>query len=159
MAPNAQAAYLNTHFDGMDPKGLILMLYDGAIKHLRLAREGIRENNIPKRGENLSRVIAIVSELNTCLDNNIHDESTDFLRGLYLSILLELPKVSLTNSVKTVDTAIAYIDRLREIWKHDVMGKPRLTPAASFDKTPPAPSGGYGKAFDEKAHVGKSISA
>ena len=36
--------YLNSHFDGMDPKKLILMLYDGALKHVQIVKQGIKEN-------------------------------------------------------------------------------------------------------------------
>ncbi len=118
--------YRNSHYDGMDPKKLILMLYEGALKHIRLANEGIRENNIPKRGENLSHAIAIITELNACLDTNIKDESIDFLRGLYSAILTELPKVSLNNDIKILDRSETYISQLKEIWEINVMGKQRV---------------------------------
>lgn len=122
-AGNACSTYLNAHYEGMEPKQLILMLYDGALKFLRLAKQGLEEKDIRKRGENLSKVIAIVSELNSSLDPNVKDSSIEFLRGLYATMLMELPRVSITNDVKTLDLTAAYLKRLREIWAHDVMGK------------------------------------
>lgn len=110
-------------YEGMDPNHLIQMLYAGCLKFLNLAKEGIESNDIPKRGENLGKAIAIISELNSCLDSKVKDESIEFLRGLYSAMLTELPKVSLSNDVKTIDTSISYITRLKEIWENDVMSK------------------------------------
>jgi flagellar protein FliS len=116
-------AYQNSQvYEGMDPKRLILMLYEGALKHLRLAKEGIQENDVKKRGEHLGRAISIVSGLNASLDSEIKDESIEFLRGLYNAILTELPKVSINNDVKTLERAFSYLERLKDIWEKDVIG-------------------------------------
>ncbi len=117
------ATYRNAHvYEGMDPQRLILMLYEGALKHIRLAKEGMEENDLKKRGEHLGRVIAIVSELNSSLDSKVQDESISFLRGLYAAMLRELPKVPVNNDVKTLDRTLAYLARLKDIWENDVMG-------------------------------------
>ena len=116
-------SYINNHYDGMSPEQLILMLYKGALDRLKLLKQGIEENDIQKRGENLSKVIAIISELNSSVDSKMNDEGTQFLRGLYEAILTELPKISLTNDIKTVTTTEAYISKLKETWETDVMGK------------------------------------
>ncbi|MGE3538605.1 MAG: flagellar export chaperone FliS [Candidatus Tectimicrobiota bacterium] len=107
-----------------DPKRLILMLYEGALEHLALTREGIEECNARKRGEHLSRAVAIISELYTALDPSVTDESIEFLRGLYQSMLVELARVAVTHEVQSVNLACRYLERLKEIWKHDVMGLP-----------------------------------
>ncbi len=123
-AATGYQTYRNNHFEGMDPNRLILMLYEGAIKHTRLAKEGIKGNNIQKRGEHTGRVIAIVSELNACLDENIKDESIDFLRGLYNAILTELPKVALNNDITILERTESYISKLKDVWENNVMKKP-----------------------------------
>ncbi len=141
-------AYLNNHYDGMDPQQLILMLYDGALKHLHHARIGVMEADPRKRGEHLSKVIAIVSELNASISPEFQDESTQFLRGLYNSILFELPKVSVTNDISILDQTTRYIQRLKNIWEQDVMGRSGSNAAASQAKPaqvnpPQAPASGY----------------
>jgi flagellar protein FliS len=113
--------YLSNHYEGMTPEQLILLLYKGALDRIELTRQGIKENDLQKRGENLSKVIAIVSELNAAVDPEMMDEGTRFLRGLYAAILAELPKVSVTNDIKILDRTTAYITRLKEIWEKDVM--------------------------------------
>ena len=60
----ARNAYLQAKVQPeTDPKRLILMLYEGALEHIRLAKEGIAEKNARKRGEHLSCAVAIVSTL------------------------------------------------------------------------------------------------
>lgn len=130
MAALAQVnTYLTNHYEGMTPEQLILLLYKGALDRIELTRQGIKEKNIQKRGENLSKVIAIVAELNAAVDPKMNDEGTRFLRGLYSAILTELPKVSVTNDVKILDRTAAYIGKLKEIWETDVMGRQADTKA------------------------------
>ncbi len=124
MAASAQInKYLNNHYEGMAPEQLILMLFKGTLDRIRLTWEGIEENDVKKRGENLSKTIAIISELNSSIDTTMNDESTQFLRGLYTAILSELPKVSINNDTQILKQTHSYISKLMEIWENDVMGK------------------------------------
>jgi len=108
-------------YDEMDPNRLILMLYEGAIKRIRLAKKGVEENDPKKRGENLGKAIAIVSELNASLDDSIKAEEIQFLKGLYAAMLVELPKVSVTNDLTTLDRSEKYLAELKRIWETTVM--------------------------------------
>ena len=120
-------------YDEMDPKRLILMLYEGAIKRIVFAREGIKKADPKLRGENLGKAIAIISELNACLDDNIKTEEVNFLRSLYSAMLVELPKVSVNGDIKTLDRAEKYLTELKRIWETTVINH------TSHSK--PAPSG------------------
>ncbi|NWH04947.1 flagellar export chaperone FliS [Desulfobacter latus] len=142
--------YMTNYYDGMTPEQLILLLFKGALDRIELARQGIKENNPRKRGENLGKVIAIVSELNTSVNTEMQDEGTRFLRGLYGAILVELPKVSISNDISILDRTEKYITRLKDIWESDVMHKPRQVeeavpkekraePATIKRSIPPAP--------------------
>ena len=103
-------------------QSLILMLYEGALEDLRLAKEAIEQHNARQRGEHLSRAVAIISTLLTSLDSNVTDEPIAFLRGLYQAMLVELSKVAVTHDVKVLDLAFRYLERLKQIWEQDVMG-------------------------------------
>ena len=143
--------YLTNHYEGMTPEQLILLLYKGALERIALTRKAIEENDIRKRGENVSRVIAIVAELNAAVDPEMQDEGTRFLRGLYTAILAELPKVSMSNDTAVLDRTEKYLTRLKAIWENDVMGKSK--PAAKKTGMAPVPEKknrtspvtGYGK--------------
>jgi flagellar protein FliS len=105
----------------MDPQKLILLLYKEALKRLKMAKMALEENNPCKRGENLGRAIAIISELHSSLDTSVDSDEIHFLKNLYEAILTELPKVSINNDVKIIDTTIAYFERLKDIWENNVM--------------------------------------
>jgi flagellar protein FliS len=113
------------------------LLFNGALNRMKLAREGIEAGDIQKKGENLSKAIAIISELNASVDSTITDESTRFLRGIYTAILTELPKVTLNNDLKTLDRANLYISRLKQIWETDVMAKKQASPTETVKNTVP----------------------
>jgi flagellar secretion chaperone FliS len=134
----ARNAYLQAKVQPeTDPKRLILMLHEGALEDLRLAKEGIEQQNARKRGEHLSRAVAIVSTLLTSLDSNVTDEPIAFLRELYQAMLIELGKVAVTHDVNTLDLAFRYLERLKHIWEHDVMGLPTPAPEKGQQRTQP----------------------
>ncbi len=137
MAALAQMnTYLTNHYEGMTPEQLILLLYKGALDRIDLTRQGIKEKNIQKRGENLSKVIAIISELNASLHPEMMDEGTRFLRGLYTAMLTELPKVSITNDITILDRTASYLEKLKEIWQTDVMGQAKGAQAKTGHQKP-----------------------
>lgn len=119
----ARNAYLQAKVQPeTDPKRLILMLYEGVLEDLRLAREAIEQHNARQRGEHLSRAVAIISALLAFLDSNVTDEPIAFLRGLYQAMLVELSKVAVTHDVNVLALAFRYLERLKQIWAQDVMG-------------------------------------
>ncbi|MFH2093687.1 MAG: flagellar export chaperone FliS [Pseudomonadota bacterium] len=113
-------------YDEMDPKKLIHMLYEGAIKRIGLAREGLIAKDPKKRGENLGKAIAIISELNACLDSNNKTQEIVFLKDFYTAMLIELPKVSVTEDVETLNRTEKYLTELKRIWETTVMNHPVL---------------------------------
>jgi len=122
MVYNALSSYQKVQISSeINPQKLILMLYDGAIKRINFAREGVINKDPKQRGENLSKAIAIISELNASL-RNIEGEDIAFLRSLFLAMMQELCKVSLTNDIQTLDRATKYLMKLKRIWETSVMG-------------------------------------
>lgn len=136
-------------YDEMDPNRLILMLYEGAIKRIKLARKGVENKDPKQRGENLGKAIAIVSELNASLDENIKTEEIQFLKGLYAAMLVELPKVSVTNDITVLDRTEKYLAELKRIWETTVMNRSSAASGAGNLKNnnPPANTGGANRSF------------
>ena len=135
-------------YDEMDPKKLILMLYEGAIKRIVLAREGIKKSDPKQRGENLGKAIAIISELNACLDDEIRTEEINFLRGFYAAMLTELPKVSLTEDIQILDRAERYIRELKRIWETSVMNSPNGNSDKALNKDTDMSNNGINQNFN-----------
>jgi len=105
----------------IQPVKLIHMLYERVLVHLELAEEGIRGKSPKKRGENLGKAIAIITELQASIKSEDHSEAAQLLRGIYGAILAELPKVSVSQNVKILRQAHAYLARLKEIWEETAM--------------------------------------
>ncbi len=106
----------------IDPLKLILMLYEGAIKRINMAKEGVKRKDPKLRGENTGKAIAIISELNASLNNDNMTEEIIFLRNLYITMMHELAKVSITNDIETLERANRYLMELKRIWETSVMG-------------------------------------
>ncbi len=109
------------------PVKLIHIMYERVIAHLELAGEGIRDEDPQKRGENLGKAIAIITELNASIKKDDDTEAAQFLRGLYSAILTELPKVSLSEDIKILKQTHTYVCRLKEIWEETAMKENGLT--------------------------------
>jgi flagellar secretion chaperone FliS len=129
------------------PVKLIHMIYERVLSHLSLVRKGI-ENNDPKtRGENLGKVIALITELNVSIKSDDKTDAASFLRGLYGSILVELPRVALTNNIEVVIKVETYIKKLMKIWEQTAMMEAGFvdgTPAQSdIHKEEPPQAPGY----------------
>ncbi|MCG8549257.1 MAG: flagellar export chaperone FliS [Desulfobacterales bacterium] len=123
MVYNALSSYQKVQVSSeINPQKLILMLYDGAIKRISFAREGVINKNPKQRGENLSKAIAIISELNASL-RDIDDEQIFFVKSLFLTMMQELCKVSVSNDIQTLDRATKYLMELKRIWETTVMGR------------------------------------
>lgn len=103
------------------PAKLVHMMYERLLLNLVWAREGIEEHDPRKRGENLSKAIAIITELNCCLRVGDESEPARFLRGMYEVMLLELGKVTLSKDVAVIRQVQRYVSRLKEIWEETAM--------------------------------------
>ncbi len=128
------------------PVKLIHIMYERVIMHLELAEDGIRDNDPRKRGENLGKAIAIISELNASIKKDDESEAAGFLRGLYGAILIELPKVSLTEDIKILKQTQTYICRLKKIWEETAMRENNLLESRKETHAAPcsAPASGRG---------------
>jgi len=103
------------------PVKLIYLMYERTLVHLFQAEEGMREKNPKKRGENLGKAIAIIAELNASVKEDNNSESARFLKGLYGTILTELPKTAVFDDLEILQQSRRYIQRLKEIWEQTAL--------------------------------------
>ena len=68
----------------VDSGKVIVLLYEGAIKFLIKAREGIAEKDIEKRHNNLMRALDIIDELKNALNFSQGGEIARSVNALYL---------------------------------------------------------------------------
>jgi flagellar protein FliS len=127
-AAKARSAYQQSEAQAkIHPVRLIQLMYDRLLTHLELAEEGIKQDDAKKRGENLSRAIALVTELLASIKEDDNSDAATFLRGLYAAILTELPKAVISNDVEIVKIAARYIQNLQQIWEETAVAEAGLT--------------------------------
>ena len=100
------------------PGELVLMLYYGCLKQIRLARLAINENMAPERNNALQKAQEIVSELINTLDFDY--ELSDSLYALYDYFLNELITANVENSTNRLDSIESLLVELRDTWEQMV---------------------------------------
>ncbi|MBW2167560.1 MAG: flagellar export chaperone FliS [Deltaproteobacteria bacterium] len=101
----------------MAPTGyaaILLMLYDGAMKFVRFARLGIKKKNAKIRGENISKVMAILTELDCALDREMGEELVENLSDLYHYMMDRLAIANMKNDIGALDEVEKLLRELKE---------------------------------------------
>lgn len=116
MSPRGADAYRRTAVQSSSPLGLVVMLYDGAIRFVLEARDAIARNDVGGRTAAVSRALAIVAELQNTLNVKEGGEVAQELDRLYTYVSGRLLDVT----SKADDAAAAEVHRLlttlREGW-------------------------------------------
>ncbi len=79
---------------------MLLKLLEGALRFLQNARRGLEAKDPRVKGEYISRVIAIISELNCALDREMGGSLVENLSDLYKYIMNRLTIANLRNDDK-----------------------------------------------------------
>ena len=114
--------YLRTKILTASPRELRLMLYDGAIKFCRLARDAIEGKQYESSYNSLMRAQKIVLELSTSLNHTADPQLCSRLSALYTYIYRLLVDANMDRDGKKVDEAIGLLQYERETWSL-LMGK------------------------------------
>ncbi len=96
---------------------LIVMLYDGALKFLRLAIKEIEARNFEAKGQYINKAQDIINELNTVLDVEAGGEIATNLRKLYFFMTRHLSKANAQNNPQLVREVISLMEELNNGWR------------------------------------------
>ncbi len=106
---------------------LVVMLYDGAIQSIEMARREIQANNIREKARHIGRAMAIVGELNSVLDYEQGGEIARSLHRLYDYMLMELVEANVRNNAQKLEGPLRCLSILREAWREVVaQQQPRM---------------------------------
>lgn len=122
---NPLAAYRTVANAETDPMQQVVMLYDGAIKFLRLAATDIETGDLVAKAEHSDRALDIISYLQSILDFERGGEVAPTLDFFYTTLVLQILKASATLDANKMRQAAELIIPVREAWAAQV-------PAASF---------------------------
>tara|TARA_B100000686_G_scaffold354037_1_gene462294 strand:- start:3477 stop:3908 length:432 start_codon:yes stop_codon:yes gene_type:complete len=115
-----------------DQGKLILMMYDGAIKNLQLAKESMKSENISNKGMHIQKSHDIVNELSLALDMNKGGQVAARLEQLYQYVLSQLTLANIKRmDLKPIDEALGVLNTLQSAWQQIIL-------KAQTPKTPKA---------------------
>lgn len=95
----------------------VVMLYDGAIRYIRQAREAIEAKRIEDRYNLLMKAADIISGLQGALDFERGGNIAVVLYNYYSSISSRLFAIHHSNNVKDCDAVIEDLKQMRAIWQ------------------------------------------
>ncbi|MFZ5354304.1 MAG: flagellar export chaperone FliS [Bacillota bacterium] len=116
MTPNAnpyQQYQQNTVYTAT-PQELTLMLYNGLVKFIKLAIQGIEEKNIEKANNNIIRAQDIVTEFMCTLD--MQYEISNSLMALYDYMNRRLIEANLKKDKAVAEEVLGFAEELRDTW-------------------------------------------
>lgn len=101
---------------GASPAGLVVMLYDGALRFIEVGRHAMRARDLTRQNEALIRAQRIVAELLSTLDREKGGEIATNLANLYDFVLDRLMQANMRDEEKLLDEASKTLSELREAW-------------------------------------------
>ena len=108
--------YSKTQVQTASSVQVVVLLYDGVIQSLKLAREGIMINNLHDKARFLDRAMAVVNELSASLDMEAGGAIATDLRRLYEYVQHEVTQANLHHDPARLDSPIRCLGIVREAW-------------------------------------------
>lgn len=122
---------LDAAIETSDPHRLVLMLFDGAISAVSLARIHLNAGDIAQKGMAISKAIDLISNgLQASLDIEAGGELAERLAALYDYMTQRLLFANLKNNVATLDEVSELLTGLRDAWAEIAPGKQQQAAAA-----------------------------
>jgi flagellar protein FliS len=113
------------------------MLYEGALISLRIARRGIEEKKPKLKGEKISKVLAILTELDCALDRQNGGDLSEKMSALYGYMMNRLTTANIKNDpepLKEVEQLLGELyEGFKQITGQDVL--PAYTNSAESEMT------------------------
>jgi flagellar protein FliS len=114
---NGVKAYQETSVTTQSKGRLIVMLYDGAIKFLKLAIQELQAGNYEAKGRYINKARDIINELNVVLDMDGGGEIASNLRRLYNFMNNHLSEANIKCDPQMIREVIDMMEGLNQSWK------------------------------------------
>ena len=114
---NGIAAYQDNSVTTQSKGRLIVLLYDGAIKFMKLAIKELEAGNMEAKGKYINKARDIINELNAVLDTDAGGEMAANLRKLYTFMNERLSQANLKRDPQIIREVITLMEELNHSWK------------------------------------------
>ncbi|MCB0413627.1 MAG: flagellar export chaperone FliS [Bdellovibrionales bacterium] len=112
--------YKATAVQSASKEKILLMLYEGAIKFVKLAMIAIDNKDIAERGLNIGRAFDIVMELNNTLNHEVGGDVAVNLEQLYYFIMEELTQANISADKKRLENVLKILTTLLAGWQEAI---------------------------------------
>lgn len=116
---NPYQAYQQNSVMTASPQELTLMLYNGSLKFMKLAKKAMADNNFQEKNTNIIKAQNITQELRVTLDPDA--EISKNMEQLYEYMYTRLIEANTKNDVAILEEVEGLMIELRDTWKQ-VMG-------------------------------------
>ena len=114
---NGVDAYQQTAIATQSKGRLIVLLYDGALKFMKLAIKELEAGNQAAKGQYITRAQDSISELCAVLDMEGGGEIARNLRRLYLYMNRRLSQANAKRDPQMIREVITLMEELNQSWK------------------------------------------
>ncbi|MGM7683377.1 flagellar export chaperone FliS [Cytobacillus sp. Hm23] len=97
------------------PGELTLMLYNGCLKFINLARQAIQDNNIEEKNTNLLKAQNIIHELMVTLNMDV--EVSKNMMSMYDYMHRRLIEVNINNDLNALSEIEGHVIEFRDTWR------------------------------------------
>jgi flagellar protein FliS len=104
----------------VDKETILLMLYEGAIRFLKLAIEALEKNDILARNTNIKKTMNIIIELRSTLDFKTGGAIAENLDKLYEYCLYKMIEGSLQKKAELLQDALKILTDLHATWEDSI---------------------------------------
>lgn len=115
MAIHAQQVYQQNQIITANPQELVLMLYNGGIKFLKLAKHSIGEKKMEEAHDYMIRVQNILTELELGLNREM--EIAKNMAALYDFMKWRVVQANMKKDVALIDEVLQFFTEFRDTWK------------------------------------------
>ncbi|WP_099354881.1 flagellar export chaperone FliS [Fredinandcohnia onubensis] len=112
---NPYQAYQSNSVTTASPGELTLMLYNGCLKFIKLARKAIEENNIEAKNTNLQKAQNIIREFMVTLNMDL--EVSKNMMAMYDYMNRRLMEANLKNDLEILTEVEGLVTDFRDTWK------------------------------------------
>ena len=114
MLTTPRQIYQQSAVNTSSPIQLVLMLYDGAVRNVKLGIEGIETGNIQKTSTHLLKAQSIINELISSL--NMEYPIANHLLQIYDYMIRKLIEANIKKSIVPAAEVLDHLNTLRDAW-------------------------------------------
>lgn len=118
---NPVSAYKSVNVDSSvisaDPHQLILLLFEGAVAAIAIARGEMERRNVAAKGKSISKAIDIIENgLKASLNMDVGSDLPEKLGGLYDYMVVRLLHANLKNDLAALDEVSTLLGEIHSAW-------------------------------------------